>query len=600
MTNVVIIESGKKMAASVVALVKQPIVPVGAPIPDVGLVEITAFNPTELIPGPRGSLWYTGTGAPVSFPGQADGDMYLDNANDHIWRLEGGVWVDTGTDIAGSPDTGAQILAKLLPVDGAGSALDADYLDGQDSTYFATAAALATEASTRASADAGLQSQITNNLATQDTRDDNQDTLIAANTTALADKVAKAGDTMTGKLNTAASAGGAAGFNIPHGAAPASPVNGDIWTTTTNLSWRQNGATYNAANLNGSQQFTGAKTFTVPPVMATPAAGQASIRLPAGVAPTTPTDGDMWGTSTGLFARVNGVTYNLTNTFPEAPVDGQQYVRQNAAWAPVDVPPGTIMSDTPPVGPDPGQMWWESDSGNLFIWYADGTSSQWVQINGGSGQKALISDTPPSNPVHGDIWYESDTGNFYVYVDDGTSQQWIAPNVTLTGDYVPISGGTMTGALGVNAGLVFPATQVPSSDVNTLDDYEEGTWTPVIFFGGNNVGLTYGTRFGQYVKIGRLVILQFDIPLTAKGTSTGAATIANMPFNNAYQYAGCSLPYWSGMANCGGSIGLYSGINSSTISLVTQNSAASISTMNDTHFTNTSRLIGSFIYIASN
>jgi hypothetical protein len=245
-------------------------------------------------------------------------------------------------------------------------------------------------------------------------------------------------------------------------------------------------------------------------------------------------------------------------------------------------------------------MWWESDSGNLFIWYADGTSSQWVQINGGSGQKALISDTPPSNPVHGDIWYESDTGNFYVYVDDGTSQQWIAPNVTLTGDYVPISGGTMTGALGVNAGLVFPATQVPSSDVNTLDDYEEGTWTPVIFFGGNNVGLTYGTRFGQYVKIGRLVILQFDIPLTAKGTSTGAATIANMPFNNAYQYAGCSLPYWSGMANCGGSIGLYSGINSSTISLVTQNSAASISTMNDTHFTNTSRLIGSFIYIASN
>jgi hypothetical protein len=600
MTNVVIIESGKKMAASVVALVKQPIVPVGAPIPDVGLVEITAFNPTELIPGPRGSLWYTGTGAPVSFPGQADGDMYLDNANDHIWRLEGGVWVDTGTDIAGSPDTGAQILAKLLPVDGAGSALDADYLDGQDSTYFATAAALATEASTRASADAGLQSQITNNLATQDTRDDNQDTLIAANNTALADKVAKAGDTMTGKLNTAASAGGAAGFNIPHGAAPASPVNGDIWTTTTNLSWRQNGATYNAANLNGSQQFTGAKTFTVPPVMATPAAGQASIRLPAGVAPTTPTDGDMWGTSTGLFARVNGVTYNLTNTFPEAPVDGQQYVRQNAAWAPVDVPPGTIMSDTPPVGPDPGQMWWESDSGNLFIWYADGTSSQWVQINGGSGQKALISDTPPSNPVHGDIWYESDTGNFYVYVDDGTSQQWIAPNVTLTGDYVPISGGTMTGALGVNAGLVFPATQVPSSDVNTLDDYEEGTWTPVIFFGGNNVGLTYGTRFGQYVKIGRLVILQFDIPLTAKGTSTGAATIANMPFNNAYQYAGCSLPYWSGMANCGGSIGLYSGINSSTISLVTQNSAASISTMNDTHFTNTSRLIGSFIYIASN
>src|SRR5262249_4382490 len=38
----------------------------------------------------------------------------------------------------GSPDTGGQILSKLAPVDGSGSGLDADTLDGQNSTSFVT------------------------------------------------------------------------------------------------------------------------------------------------------------------------------------------------------------------------------------------------------------------------------------------------------------------------------------------------------------------------------------------------------------------------------------------------------------------------------
>jgi hypothetical protein len=52
-----------------------------------------------------------------------------------------------------------------------------------------------------------------------------------------------AGDTMTGKLTTAASATGGAGVTLPHGAAPSSPVNGDIWTTTGGVYARVSGAT---------------------------------------------------------------------------------------------------------------------------------------------------------------------------------------------------------------------------------------------------------------------------------------------------------------------------------------------------------------------
>ena len=66
------------------------------------------------------------------------------------------------------------------------------------------------------------------------------------NGTAWAEKVVgyakKAGDTFTGKVITKASATSGAGLNLPHGAAPTTPVNGDIWTTTTAVFARLNGA----------------------------------------------------------------------------------------------------------------------------------------------------------------------------------------------------------------------------------------------------------------------------------------------------------------------------------------------------------------------
>jgi hypothetical protein len=39
------------------------------------------------------------------------------------------------------------------------------------------------------------------------------------------------------------------------------------------------------------------------------------------------------------------------------------------------------VADGPPSNPAPGQLWWESDTGNLFVWYVDANTSQWVQIN---------------------------------------------------------------------------------------------------------------------------------------------------------------------------------------------------------------------------
>jgi hypothetical protein len=75
----------------------------------------------------------------------------------------------------------------------------------------------------------------------------------------------------------------------------------------------------------------------------------------------------------------------------------------------------------------------------------------------------------------------------------------------------------------VTGQLRFPATQNASADANTLDDYEEGTWTATY---------TSGTLAGQtctYTKIGRMVMASFQVQWTQSGTTLGL--VGGLPFN---------------------------------------------------------------------
>lgn len=77
---------------------------------------------------------------------------------------------------------------------------------------------------------------------------------------------------------------------------------------------------------------------------------------------------------------------------------------------------------------------------------------------------------------------------------------------------------------GSGVGVQFPATQSASSDVNTLDDYEEGTWTPT----ANNISFSAAT--GKYTKIGNLVTVTFSVTFPATA-DTNNAQVASLPFN---------------------------------------------------------------------
>ena len=86
-------------------------------------------------------------------------------------------------------------------------------------------------------------------------------------------------------------------------------------------------------------------------------------------------------------------------------------------------------------------------------------------------------------------------------------------------------GGATPAASGT--GITFPATQSASSDANTLDDYEEVTWTPSV--GGN---ATYVQQTGKYVKIGNTVNVVGTLRISTLGTGS-ASLVSGLPFTSA-------------------------------------------------------------------
>ncbi len=69
--------------------------------------------------------------------------------------------------------------------------------------------------------------------------------------------------------------------------------------------------------------------------------------------------------------------------------------------------------------------------------------------------------------------------------------------------------------------LKFPATQNPSTDANTFDDYEEIAVVPTVTFGGAAANLTYTTQTGSGHKVGNRFRGQIYVVINSNGTSTG-------------------------------------------------------------------------------
>lgn len=127
------------------------------------------------------------------------------------------------------------------------------------------------------------------------------------------------------------------------------------------------------------------------------------------------------------------------------------------------------------------------------------------------------------------------------------SQNLTTPVVTST---IGVGNATPSGS---GSGITFPATQSASSDANTLDDYEEGTFTPSIATDATQPTVTYTARGGGYIKVGTLVYFSMRIVVSTISGGTGALNLAGLPFTaidasggGGWGYQAVSIGYTAG------------------------------------------------------
>lgn len=159
--------------------------------------------------------------------------------------------------------------------------------------------------------------------------------------------------------------------------------------------------------------------------------------------------------------------------------------------------------------------------------------------------------------------------------------------------------------LGSTGQLKFPSTQNPSSDPNTLDDYEEGSFTPGITFGGAAVGITTGAATaGRYRRVGSLVVGWAAIVLTSKGSSTGAAKLSGLPFaidTTGAQYApAASISGVGGLSSITTPVTISTYSSGSLFDFLQGAVTGSPTALTDANFTNTSVAYFTFSYYTAN
>jgi hypothetical protein len=137
------------------------------------------------------------------------------------------------------------------------------------------------------------------------------------------------------------------------------------------------------------------------------------------------------------------------------------------------------------------------------------------------------------------FYYINPSGTFSIpFKIDSFSNVGIGTG-TITEKLHVVGNGLFTGNVGIGSatpttsgsGITFPATQSASTSANTLDDYEEGTWTPVYQGLGGSIGSTaYSRQQGRYTKIGRFCHASGEITLTNKGSWSSGVVITGLPF----------------------------------------------------------------------
>ena len=166
---------------------------------------------------------------------------------------------------------------------------------------------------------------------------------------------------------------------------------------------------------------------------------------------------------------------------------------------------------------------------HYMAWGTTGQSAHVINATGALGFSTNLGTTPALSGTTG----YGNSGEVLVSAGSAAAPAWSG---SLTGLTTIVASGTgkfgTTVGVGAatpaasGAGITFPATQSASTDANTLDDYKEGTWTPV---DGSAAALSLTIVSATYVKVGKVVYIASDIiyPTTS---SPDVMLISGMPY----------------------------------------------------------------------
>ena len=181
--------------------------------------------------------------------------------------------------------------------------------------------------------------------------------------------------------------------------------------------------------------------------------------------------------------------------------------------------------------------------GNKLVVYGTGTDGPGITIASGTGDTASLyfaDGTTGNDAIRGQVQYAHSIDAMLFSVN--ATERVRLPSAGGIQSVNSISVGNVAPTTS-GAGITFPATQSASTDANTLDDYEEGTWTPSV--GGT---ATYNELQGYYVKVGKMVTVIADIWIASIGTGS-AGTVSGLPFTKASAYnQGCYTYYWNALS----------------------------------------------------